>query len=376
MRHNLRLIKLESIVTFFLLGAVETLYLQAEGYTLGQIGAASAIETAVILTANIPLGYLADKKSRKMCNLFGDALIAAGIIGFAFASNFALIIAAEVVIGVGFALSIGADSALLKAVCDKLGETYVKHSASATSIMVRVAVVNGIAIGLVTTYYDPTVGVLLTAVPYILGVIISCFIEEVKSSAKPKSIKQALVCCWKDKTILWAILTGGTLGSIAGITQNMAVPLAKTGGVFPLLASMAWACYFSAWSLGAWLFKRKVDVWPRRRLLSLPRVVIAAALITVAIDINQWTVIAFLVIGLAHGWMAPQLSATAIDRAPEGLQATVISIYLAATQLIFVLSSLVITNIATYNLGYAMTAAAILFGPPFLVGSAKLLRTV
>lgn len=378
MRHNLRLIKLEAIVTFFVVGAVETLYLQERGYTLGQIGLVNALQMTTLVLANVPLGYVADKTSRRMCNLIGDALTGIGIIGFALAGNLPLVIVAQIITGLGLALSIGADTALMKAVCDHLGEPFAEHQASNQSIKTVLMVVCGIGVGIVTTHY-PTVGILLAATPFVLGAIISFFIKEVKApseSAIGRNIKTALRCCWSEKRIRWSILTGSTLICIAGIIQDLAVPLAKEGGAPPLIASGGWSYYFLAWSLGAWLYKRMASTWKKRILLRLPIAIIALSLTTTAIDINGWTVFAFLIIGVAQGWLAPQLTAIITEAAPSELRATVVSIYMTVIQLAFIGSTLVVFNIASVSIANAMAVAFLLFVPSLLFWSWKLVRTV
>jgi DHA1 family quinolone resistance protein-like MFS transporter len=377
MRHNLRLIKLEAITTFFVVGAVETLYLQTKGYTLGQIGVVNAIQIAFLMLANVPTGYLADRTSRKMCNLIGDALVAGGIIGFALADNLVWITLAKIITGLGLAMSLGADTTLLKAVCDHLGESFAKHQASNQSKMMALMVVGGVGVGIVTIRY-PTTGIVLAAVPFILGAVISCFIKEVKAPAEPatKSLKKALWLCWTDKRVRWTILTGSVLGSLAGVVQYLAVPLARTGGVPAFIAGVAWSYYFLAWSLGAWLYKRMIDVWTKRTLLILPVSVVVAALGVAAIDVNRWTVSTFLLVGLAHGRLAPQLIIITTEAAPSELRATIISIYATVMQLTFIVAMLVVFNIATTNIAYAMTMAFLLFVPPILFGLLKLIRVV
>jgi|GEM_PF-2591860 len=376
-RHNLRLIKLESIVTFYVLGAVETAYLQAKGYTLGQVGTVYVIQVAALMLTNVPTGYLADKTSRRMCNLIGDALAATGIIGLALADNLIVIVLTNVVTGLGFSLSGGADTALLKAVCDHLKEPLAKHLALTQSARTALMVIGGVIAGFVTVR-QPTVGILLCSVPFLLGTLVSYFIKEVKAPAEPatKAMKDALRYCWTIKKIRWTIVTGSILGSIAGIIQDLAVPLAQAGELPPLLVSSAWSCYFLAWSLGAWLYRKAADAWNKWFLLMLPLSVVAAALGTVAIAINEWTILAFLVIGFAHGWVAPQLSVIATEAAPSELRATIISVYMTVTQLVFIATTLIVFNVATANIGLAIVIVFLAFTPALLFWSRKLTRIV
>lgn len=377
---NLRLIKLEAIVTCFILGAVMTIYLQSKGFTIGQIVLTHVVHVAAGLTVNIPSGYLADKTSRKACNLIGDALATLGIALFAISDDMPEVIIVRVIIGVGMAFSIGADAALMQAASEQLGEdskTYAKHQASTMSSRTILMVLGGLAAGLIVTW-NPTLAMLLAAVPYVAGTVISCFIKEVKAPNEPKtkSLKEALRFSWTDKRIRWTIATGSITGIMAGLIQDLSIPLVTTGGYSVLIASFAWSGFFAAWSLGSRLYKIAINTWPQRKILVAPVAVFIAALSLLAVDINKWTVTVILFVGLAYGWLAPHLSSAVAKAAPSEIRATIRSINMTAIQVAYILSATVLSQVSEAGMKAAMIVSFILFVPPCIVASSRMCKLV
>ena len=376
---NLRLIKLEAIVTCFILGAVMTIYLQSKGFTIGQIILTHVVHVAAGLAANVPSGYLADRTSRKACNLTGDALAAVGIALFAISDDMTEVVIVRIIIGVGLAFSLGADATLMEAVCEQLGEKekFAKYQATTMSIRTILMVLGGLGVGFLVTK-NPSLAMLLAAVPYAAGGIISCFIKEVKAPGEreTKSLKGALHLSWSDKRIRWLIATGSITGIIAGLIQDLSVPLVTTAGYSVTIASFAWSGYFAAWSIGVELYKTAIKTWTQRRLLMFPIGVLLGSLGVLAVDINRWTVAVMLLLGLAHGWLAPHLSAAVGELAPSEIRATIRSINMTVIQITYIVSATLLAPIANVGMGVAMIASFALFALPCIIASRKLLRLV
>lgn len=115
---------------------VMTLVLQAKGLSYFQIGLLNSFGAAVSLLFEVPMGRLADKFGQKYALTFGAACIAFGLAILALFDATPAIYLSELIVGIGLALSSGADSAWLFAEHKRLGveDDYLKSRSSIGSI--------------------------------------------------------------------------------------------------------------------------------------------------------------------------------------------------------------------------------------------------
>jgi predicted MFS family arabinose efflux permease len=83
------------------------------GMSLAEIMWLQAIFGAVVVVFEFPTGYVADRVGYRLSLLIGTVFWLLGWIAYALGTTFAAMIVAEVVLGIGFAFTSGADSALL-----------------------------------------------------------------------------------------------------------------------------------------------------------------------------------------------------------------------------------------------------------------------
>ena len=117
---SLRLLRTEAIITAAVIAMpIMNPFFMSIGMDQGQIGLSQALFTVALLLCNVPTGWLADRFSRKLSNAFGDIVAALGFLLYALAQNFAHVVGAEILIGIGLAFSNGADVGLLRACCER-----------------------------------------------------------------------------------------------------------------------------------------------------------------------------------------------------------------------------------------------------------------
>ncbi|MEW6910436.1 MFS transporter [Trueperella pyogenes] len=92
---------------------VMTLVLQSKGLSYLQIGLLNSFGAAVSLILEVPMGRLADKFGQKHALAFGAAFVALGLGILALSSTTPVIYLSELIMGIGLALSSGADTAWL-----------------------------------------------------------------------------------------------------------------------------------------------------------------------------------------------------------------------------------------------------------------------
>lgn len=115
---------------------VMTLVLQAKGLSYFQIGLLNSFGAAVSLFFEVPMGRLADRFGQKYALTFGATSVAFGLAILALFDATPAIYLSELIVGIGLALSSGADSAWLFAEHRRLGmeDDYLKSRSSIGSI--------------------------------------------------------------------------------------------------------------------------------------------------------------------------------------------------------------------------------------------------
>lgn len=112
------------------------LFYESNGLSLKEIFLLKSVYSIVLVTLDIPTGYLADAWGRRNCLLTGCIISLGGFICYSFSSTFGAFFIAELLLGVGQSLVSGADSALLydTMLHYKREDEYLKYEGKVTMI--------------------------------------------------------------------------------------------------------------------------------------------------------------------------------------------------------------------------------------------------
>ena len=91
------------------------------------------IFTIVLISLDIPMGYIADRFNRKLLNIIGDIGVAVTFVFYAFAQNVYMTLVAECMLGIFMAMTNGVDQCFLKFNANKITLLKVNFSATFTS---------------------------------------------------------------------------------------------------------------------------------------------------------------------------------------------------------------------------------------------------
>ena len=117
---NRALIIIEMAITSSIMSmAIMTPFFNSVGLNQQQIALSQMVCTAVAMILNIPMGWVADRFSRKWANIIGDLLCATSLLIYSQVNSFGGIVICEALFGLACALSQGVDSSLLKHFADK-----------------------------------------------------------------------------------------------------------------------------------------------------------------------------------------------------------------------------------------------------------------
>ncbi len=372
---SLRLLKFEAIVTAGMFAMpVMNDFFASIGMDQAQIGWSQAIFTIVLFALNIPTGRFADRRSRRMANAIGDLIVAGSIVGYAFAPNFFWVVFAEIVFGVGMALTGGVDTALLREYCKTLGEKFSDHRGWISTFRPWVEIVGVLVVGGAVGAYDIRWAIALSSVPFFIGAIVSCFLRE--EGEKPEHsitlVDVVRTSLHTDTVLKWHIFAYAVGREVTHALVWVLTPLMLLAGVPALAVSIGWALNLVMSSLGGVLAKRVVHRfnWWERFAVGMGGSLGAIAVL--ACTMSLWSVWLLGILGLTRGWFSVTGEDAIVHHSDAGHQATIMSIAMTAANVLYVPTVAIVNSAGTANVRGALVATLVIFAPLAVICSWKL----
>lgn len=380
---SLRFLQIEVILTGTVMAMpVMVPFYHSIGMDQGQIGLSQAIFTAVLLLINIPTGWIADRFSRKFCNAFGDLGCAFALIFYSQANNFTDAVIAEVMLGVALAFSQGADSALLRAYsqsCDASGKMFRRQNALLATwqpIAQAVALIAGGAIGA----NDPRLAIAVSAVPYVIGSVLSFFLREagerlVSEHRNPvhDMIRVARGSVGHDLRLRWLIIAFGVGREITHVMIWALTPILLVAGIPPVVVGVGWVLNSIMVAIGARLAHRFAEPLCDWQRFAVPMAAVLIGLTLMSVHLSVGTVWLYALLGLAQGWTAATLLPLVQAEAPECYQASIVSIAKSVSQLIYVPFVWLVGLAGNFDIRFTMMATILLFAPMIVITMRRLI---
>ena len=277
------------------------------GLTQGQIGIKEAICSTAYLLLNIPTGWIADRISRKACNFIGDAFYGVALVILALSTSFAGATAAGMIMAFGNACTQGADEALFKAHCDKLGKDYVDTRKWLSQANSWIALGYFLAGGILTALYGMKVAILLASIPFFIAAFLSCFIKELgihkdMATDRPPSLKVRLTtelsgmakvirfALHEDKRLMWILITYTVAVVMGGPIMGLVGPMILAVGGSEGIAGTSHVIISAASIFGGWLSRKTFAKWRPFRLFLMASSVSLLIMATASLYLTPWTV--------------------------------------------------------------------------------------
>lgn len=329
---SLWLLRAEAAVTAMLICMpIITDFYTEIGMSLAQIGLSQSVFTVVMLLLNIPTGWLADRFSPRLSNAVGDSIAAAGFIGYAFAQNFTHVILAEVIVGLGIAISRGADAPLRVAYCKVLGRSLNRENSRAES-WALLASAAAVLIGGIVGAYDLRLAMGLTALPYVIGAILSLMVidagKRLDHSQKPFQQMRRVICStvFHNARLRWLIIAYAVGSKITHPVIWVLTPLLIQAGVPLELVGFGWALNIFAAYIGSLLARRYGESLSEWQRFAAPMVAALTVMMVLSVHVSIETVWLYAILGLVRGWIIPVTKTMVQQAAPSRSLATVMSI--------------------------------------------------
>lgn len=330
---SLKLLQIEAVLTsvVFAMPILNLFFAVEIGMSLEQVGLSQAIFTASLMVLNIPTGWLADRFSRKACNIVGDIIAAGGFVYYAFAGSFTDVVVAELILGVGLAFSGGADVGLLKAYCKELKRSYEQVTARIARWR-PIAEMAAVTFGGVLGAQYPRLTILLSGMTYLSGAILSWFLVEAgerrKNTVHPlKDMARIVVYALHGhRRLRWSILAYAFSRESTHALIWILTPLLIFAGVPPHIVGVAWALNLVAVWCGAQLAGRVNLRYADWRLIAMGCAVFVAAAGTLSVHVSIFTVALYGGFGFARGWFSVIMPPIVQKHTPDDMQSTVWSL--------------------------------------------------
>lgn len=375
------LLQFEAVVTSLMITMpVINLLFNDIGMTQLQVGVSQAVFMAVALLFDVPTGWLADRYSRRVVNMSGDLIAGIGLVLYAGANSFEIVILSEIIIAIGLAATNGADVGLLKSYSQKLGLSYTKVNAKLSAIK-PVAMIVGVLVAGWLGSSNIRWPFYVSAGMFFLGAIVSIFIIEVGERRKSKKhpirdmIDIGKFTFSGHERLRWRVITGVFTGNLTHTMAFILGPVFLYAGYAPEMLGLVWAVTWIAISIGALLARRLHESLSVIQQVTIPVFAVFASYAILGISINEITAWAFVVFNLAFGWYSALIGPLIQQSSPSDIQSTVISFSTVVRRLFYIPLVIVINGLASVDLRYAMVGSLVIYGLFFSVIIKGLLRT-
>ncbi len=379
---TLNIIIIESIFTYsglFLCVPVMTVFWNSIGMNQFMIGVSQMMCAATLFLFDVPMGYFADRFSRKALNVIGDIGIMATFIFYAFARNFWMVVAGEILCGLFMAMSGGVDRAFLKIYSDKIDSTggLFEQKTAQLAICQIISMCLAIVIGMVITKYSIRLVIFSVSIPFFVAAVLALTVKDIgeKIAAKHANhVKDMLVnlkCVMKKAEIKWLVYSYAIGFEVTHPIIWALTPLMTMVGVPVWLVGIGWIIWYGLAPFGAMIANKTAHLQTSTQVF-IPLAIVTLASIPAIMLPNLTTIWLFSLSGMAFGMVNIYIMPKIQRKTEEKHQTTVVSIASSAARLIYIPIVLITNYFGNIEPQYILLATVIIFAPLTLLAWVKL----
>jgi len=359
---------------FTLIMPIIVLFYEENGLGLKEIFLLKSVYSVVLVSLDIPTGYLADAWGRRNCLLSGCIVAFLGFVCYSLSSTFTAFFLAEILLGIGQSLVSGADSALLYDTMLRYNreEEYLKYEGKVTLVGNFSEAFAGILGGLLATFslrlpfYCQTF-IAFTGIPAALALREFNIRQPITNPLSNilNIIRYSIVT---NKSLRYDILFSGIIGAatltmawfVQPILMHIDLPTGLFGVVWTILNLTAGIAALYSDALNARLGEN--------RTYALILLFITGGYISVSFSLNDFSLFLLFLFYIVRGFATPLLKGYINRQTFSSMRATVLSIRNFIIRLIFALLAPFIGWLNdAFSLAFALrTTALFLFIPGLL----------
>jgi len=345
------------------------LFFMENGLTMTNIFVLQSLFSVAVIVFEIPSGYFADRYGRKRALVLGSVL---GFISFAIyavAGGFWEILAAELVMGIGFAFISGADSALLYDSLQEIGEvdTYKRREGIIVSVYTFSEAAASVLGGFIALISLRAPFVAQAVVMFFLIPVALSLKEPVRALASPESkmwtMRAIIAHTLRHNAVLkWLIIFYGIITTAGLVAVWIRQPYMEQAGIPLEYFGFIWAALMltvSIATLSADYVERRIGRW---NSLGLLIILATVGYFLLATTVVWWLVPAMLFFSIARGFVEPIIKEYVQHHATSDVRATVLSIKgFVARGFFAVMGPIAGWMVDAYSLQFALLASGVGF---------------
>lgn len=368
---NMRLVILESAATAGILAVpIMTPFYLSIGLNQEQIAMSQMAFTVVAMVLNLPLGWVADRFSRKWANVVGDSMVALALLLYSTANSFWFTVMCEIICGVGCALSQGVDSTLLKHFAektDKTGRLFKDQYGKMTSIN-QIASLVVMLLGGPIGAIDFRLAIAISAIPHACGAVLSMLIqddsERLAAESNPlRDIVNLVKRNVSNRKLRWRLAAFAVAREVTHGIIWVFTPLMLAVGVPLAIVSMGWVINYIAAYCGTRLARHSATKLPPWALFITPIALVSLASLTMFWHLSIVTVYLYACFGLAQGWSATTMMPLIKEQVKAAEQSSIESLARVIAQALYIGAVWAINRAADYDVRFALLATVVIFVP-------------
>lgn len=386
---NLHLVMAESSITAgFLAMSVMALFFFSIGLSQTQISETQMVFTLITMFFNLPLGYLADRISRKWANIIGDFGHAIIMLIYSRVGGFWGAIACECFFGISSALTDGVDQSLLKHFVSKVAKItdvseshLLKTKTAQLEALRQVCNLFLIILGGPIGAIDLRLAVALSAVNHFIGGIVSIFIKDDSVKLKPthknplKDVSGIAKTAFATPMLRRRILAFAIAREMTHGIIWIATPLFLEAGIPKSLVSFMWAGNALMAILGAYLASKYGKRLSDPTLLAIPITLMTVSTLIMGLNLSITTIWFYGLMGAAQGWTAATMPPMVQHYVKASEQTSMLSLAQMLSQLLYIPTVLIIGYVADIKLTYGVFATTAIFLPLGLISIKTLAKS-
>lgn len=326
---------------FTLIMPIVVLFYKENGLSQHEIFLLKSIYSVVLVSLDIPTGYLADAWGRRNCLLTGCVIAFGGYVFYACSATFWAFMAAEVLLGLGQSLVSGADSALLYDTILHRGreKDYLKYEGKVTMVGNFSEALAGIIGGLLAAHSLrwPFYGQIAVAFIGIPAALVLKELNVCKHISHPfRNIRRILgYSLVENRSLRYDILFSGIIGAATLTMAWFVQPVLIEIGLPTAWFGVVWTVLNLTVGVSALCSDRLNRVLGEHRTYTLILLAIAGGYVAVSLSLTYFSLFLFFLFYIVRGFATPLLKGYINRQTFSDMRATVLSIRNFIIRLIF-----------------------------------------
>jgi len=355
---------------FMLIMPVIVLFYKENGLSMQDIMVLQALYSLALVIFEVPSGYFSDTIGRRNSLITGSVLGTFGFIIYSLSHSFFGFLCAEMILGFGYSFISGTDSALLY---DTLLETekekdFTKRqgrlSATANFSEAAAGILGGIiAVSSLRLNFYIETGVIALSIPVALSITEPKIHRNLKSHMTYKGFYNIIRETFTDPPLFWLIICNAVILASTLTIIWFVQPYLKMSDIPLIMFGVIWTVLNLSVGVSSLYADKLKNILGNKFSFILPVILVITGYFSLTFMNLKWAFVLFVLLYIARGFTLPVFTNRINMQIPSERRATVLSIRVLITRLIFC----VIGPITGYISDKISLRAALLFSGTFFL---------